>query len=114
VAGHNTRGWLNYVPSLTVQYGSIVALKADDVTASNNQSSLTSFPSTYDFWPAHRSNLRYVRGVDTGSPQFKDSCIALSATGALFTLGANFSDGEDNTYQVNGLHSETFSIRNLK
>ena len=111
---HTTRGWVNYIPSETVQYGSIVSLKADSVTATNNGTSLTTTPAQYDFWPAHRSNLRYVRGIDTSAPQYKDTCIALSAVGSLYTLGATFADAEGNSYNVNGLHSETFSVRNLK
>ena len=111
---HNPRGWLNYVPSATVQYGAVVSLKADQVTATNNGSSLTTSPSTYDFWPAHRSNLRYVRGTDLSAPQYKDTCVAIAAAGSLFTLGAVFVDSSGNNYTVNGLHSETFSTRNLK
>jgi hypothetical protein len=111
---HTTRGWLNYIPSEVVQYGSIISIKADSVTATNNGATLLTAPAQYDFWPAHRSNLRYVRGIDTAAPQFKDTCLALSASGALYSLGATFVDAEANSYTVNGLHSETFSVRNLK
>lgn len=111
---HGQRGWLNYIPSGIAQYGSVVAIKADTFTAVNNGASLTPAPSQYDFWPAHRSDMRAVYGVDLAAPQYKDLCITLNPSGSLNALGANFSDENGNVYTVNALRTEKFRVRNLK
>lgn len=112
---HAVRGWTAYTPSNTVQFGSVVQIKCDTTTVVNNPGAeLNSTPLTNQFWPAHRADLRAVYGVDLTLPQYKDSCIAMLPTGALFVLGANFVDNETNLYTVNALRAEKFRIRNLK
>lgn len=109
---HTDRGWINYTPSDTVRYGSVVSIKADEKTATNNGLTLAVTPSTYDFWPGHRADMRAVYGMDDEG--YTDLCIACAPAGTLYNLGATFSDIEDNVYTVNSLRAEKFRIRNLK
>lgn len=109
---HQIRGWVDYTPQDTARYGSVVSIKCDTQTATNNGATVTTAPSTYDFWPAHRSDMRAVYGVTTD--RYRDLCIALTGTGGLYTLGATFGDDESNTYTVNALRAEKFRIRNIK
>jgi hypothetical protein len=112
---HAQRGWITYNLDIPSPYTlTSVSLKSDGTTAENNATTLNSTPPVAAYWPAHRSNLRYVRGFDNSAPQYKDTCVAVSSSVAMFALGAFFADGETNIYTVNGLHTETFSTRNLK
>lgn len=112
---HQPRGWITYNLDIPSPYSlTSCSLKADGTTAENNGTTLNTTPPVAFYWPAHASNLRFVRGFDSSAPQYKDKCVAVSASGTLFALGAFFADAEGNSYIVNGLHSQTFSTRNLK
>jgi hypothetical protein len=109
---HTHRGWLDYTSDPGPFAGGIFPIKVDDQTAANNGGAYTTNPSSYHFWPLHTSDLRHVYGKDAGG--IRDSCVCTQASGALYTLGATFSDYEGNNYIVNGLRAERFRIRDAK
>lgn len=112
---HQVRGWITYNLDIPSPYTiTSCSLKSDGTTAENNSTTLNTSPPVAFYWPAHASNLRFVRGTDLTAPQYKDKCVATSSAGALFALGAVFQDSESNNYTVNGLHTQTFSTRNLR
>lgn len=107
---HSVRGWITYTPS--VAGWSNMSIKADAYTAANNGQQLAITPPVNNFWPLHHQDLRCVYGVD--NTKAKDSCIATAPSGALFVLGATFTDEFGNVYTVNGMRAERFRIRDLK
>lgn len=107
----NVRGWTRYTPSHSSW--SDFSLKCDQATATNNGSVFQSTAPVDNYWPLHASDLRAVYGKDS-SGFYKDSCVAMSQAGPLFTIGANFLDNEGNAYTVFGLRNERYRTRNFK